>query len=168
MLINSQIFNQVVSDAKAKSANNPALLRAIDRAVFEILHAAYWSFVAGVLRIQSTTSRKLYVVDDSHTCEAKANGHKFCKHTVARRLMTRYVERLGASEVTGETKAVRNWQAGVGHTVVETKRVVVSDARGVKEIRGEVRRKPSMLDAARNVPLLKRTASGEKYGAIDV
>ncbi len=141
MLLNPQIWQQTIEAAKAKSEGNAALLRAIDRAVIEIQKAVYWSFVAGILRIQSTISKKLYVVDDGHACEATQNGHKFCKHTIARRLMLRYVERLGASEATGETRTLRNWQAGVGHDVVETKRLTVSDARGVKRIDGQIRRK---------------------------
>ena len=107
MILNSQIWQETIETAKAKSADNAALLRAIDRAVIEIERALYWSFVAGVLRIQSTTSKKLYVVDDAHTCEATANGHKFCKHTIARRLMLRYSERLAASELECKTVTVR-------------------------------------------------------------
>lgn len=51
-----------------------------------------------MLRIQSTTSRKLYVVDDNHTCEAKT----VCKHKVARRLMQRYTEALGVTHAEGK------------------------------------------------------------------
>ena len=94
MLLNTRIFNQVVETAKLKSATNPAMLRAIARAVYEINRSRYWSFADGVLRIQSTTSRKLYVVDDNHTCEAKT----VCKHKVARRLMQRYTEALGVTQ----------------------------------------------------------------------
>jgi hypothetical protein len=36
MILNTKIFNQVVETAKAKSTNNPTMLRAIDRAVNEI------------------------------------------------------------------------------------------------------------------------------------
>jgi hypothetical protein len=86
MLLNTAIFNQVVSDAKAKSTGNAAMLRAIDRAIYEIHRSRYWAYADGVLRIQSTTSRKLYVVDDAHTCEAQS---KTCKHLVARRLWQR-------------------------------------------------------------------------------
>jgi hypothetical protein len=142
MILNTQKWQETIAAAKAKAEGNAALLRAIDRAVKEIERALYWSFVAGILRIQSTTSKKLYVVDDAHSCDATANGHKFCKHTVARRLMLRYVERLGASEATGETRTVRTWQA------VETKRVTVSDAQGVKRIDGQVMRKRAEAVAA--------------------
>lgn len=59
MILNSQIWQQTIETARTKSAGNAALLRAIDRAVVEIEKAVDWSFVAGVLRIQSTTSPKL-------------------------------------------------------------------------------------------------------------
>lgn len=92
MILNTRIFEQTVETAKAKSAGNAAMLRAIDRAVYEINRSKYWVFTDGVLKIQSTTSRKLYVVDDQHTCEART----VCKHKIARRLMQRYHERLSA------------------------------------------------------------------------
>lgn len=101
MLLNTAIFNQTVETAKAKSANNAAMLRAIDRAVYEINRSRYWSFADGVLRIQSTTRRKLYTVDDAHTCEAKT----VCKHKVARRLMQRYTEALGVASAEGKGAA---------------------------------------------------------------
>lgn len=110
--------------------------------------------MAGVLRIQSTTSRNLYVVDDSHTCEAKANGHKFCKHTVARRLLRRYVERLGAEQVTCETRTVRNWSARDGHQVVEGKRLTTKSAKSSMLAESERERhalKPAVAEKPRAV-----------------
>lgn len=91
MILNTSIFNSVVEKAKAKAAGNAAVLRAIDRAVVEISRSRYWSYDSqkNVLRILSTTSQKLYVVDDSHSCEARS---KTCKHLVARRLLQRYSE----------------------------------------------------------------------------
>jgi hypothetical protein len=91
MILNTQIFNQVVAAAKAKAANSPAWLRAINRAVIEIQRARYWAFDGETLAIESTTSRKLYRVDAAHTCEAR-NG--VCKHRAARRLLQRYTEAL--------------------------------------------------------------------------
>ena len=91
MLLNIAIFTAVVTEAKAKAANSPVWLRAIDRAVVELNRASYWSFVDGVLVLISTTSKKRYVIDATHTCEAR-NGR--CKHIAAHRLMTRYVEAL--------------------------------------------------------------------------
>ncbi len=118
MLLNTAIFNQTVETAKAKSANNPAMLRAIDRAVYEINRSKYWSFADGVLRIQSTTSRKLYVVDDAHTCEARG----ICKHKAARRLMIRYTEALGVAVAEA---AIQRQAAQAAAPVAETKRAAV-------------------------------------------
>jgi hypothetical protein len=129
MILNSQIWQQTISDAKAKSAHNPAILRAIDRAVKEIEKSSYWSFDGQTLRLQSTTSRKLYVVDDAHTCEAQS---KTCKHHIARRLMLRYTQRLAVAAAKVETKKAQNWQAGVRHSVVETKRVMGRPPNSVK------------------------------------
>jgi hypothetical protein len=57
MILNSTIWQQTINEAKAKSAGKAAILRAIERAVFEIEHSRYWSFDGSTLRIQSTTSR---------------------------------------------------------------------------------------------------------------
>jgi hypothetical protein len=146
MLLNQTIWKQTVSDAKTKSAGNAALLRAIDRAVNEIERSIYWAFADGVLKIKSTTSRKLYVVDDGHTCEAQS---KTCKHHIARRLMLRYTQTLSISVAKVETKHVQNWQRGKGVEIVETKRA-------------------SMLDEARKATLVKRTVRGEMCNGVDV
>lgn len=124
MLLNTRIFTNVVETAKAKSANNPAMLRAIDRAVNEINRSKYWAYdsTTNTLRIQSTTSKKLYVVNDAHTCEAKT----VCKHKVARRLMQRYAEACNASAIAKETKSAINWHAEKGHMAVEIPRVKVT------------------------------------------
>jgi len=96
MLLNSKIWSDTISAAKAAASTSPAWLRAIERAVIEIEKAKYWSFDGQTLTIQSTTSKKLYRVDENHTCEAVANGHTACRHRAARRLMQRYTERLNA------------------------------------------------------------------------
>lgn len=148
MLLNTKIFNTVVETAQAKSANNAAMLRAIDRAVYEINRSKYWSFANGVLRIQSTTSKKLYTVDDSHTCEAKVT----CKHKVARRLMQRYTEALGVASSEGQrvvAPAPMAWSASGEQT-----------ANGWK-VRDEERA---------NAPLLAPSLylRGEKYCGVDI
>jgi hypothetical protein len=94
MILNTSIWKNTVTAAKAKVANQPAWLRAIERAVAEIERSRYWSFADGVLTIESTTSRKLYKVDAAHTCEARGG---ICKHKAARRLMTLYVAALAAA-----------------------------------------------------------------------
>jgi cobalamin biosynthesis Mg chelatase CobN len=101
MILNSQIWQATISEAKTLSANNPAILRAIARAMVEIERSAYWSFDGQTLRIKSTTSRKLYVVDEGHTCETQS---KTCKHHIARRVLARCTCNLGAAAVEVETK----------------------------------------------------------------
>ena len=94
MLLNSKIWSDTISAAKAAASTSPAWLRAIERAVIEIERSKYWSFDGTTLTIISTTSKKTYRIDDQHTCTACANGHSACKHRAARRLMIRYTERL--------------------------------------------------------------------------
>lgn len=112
MILNTVIFTATVLAAKAKAANRPDVLRAIERAVHEITRASYWAFADGTLSIQSTTSKKLYRVDADHVCEARS---KTCKHHIARLLMIRYAERLRAvvpspaTPVKAPRKAVTQW-----------------------------------------------------------
>lgn len=98
-LLKTQIFNQVIEIARTKSAGNPAMLRAIERAAVELQRSAYWAFDAqsGTLKLMSTTSKKLYVVTPGHcACEART----VCKHRVARQLLARYSEILAAPPVS--------------------------------------------------------------------
>lgn len=95
MILNTAIFTATIEAAKTKAANNPAVLRAIDRAVVEIQKAKYWAFDGNTLTIQSTTSSTIYRVDAAHTCPAQS---KICKHHIARLLMVRYSERLASVE----------------------------------------------------------------------
>ena len=53
MILNTSLWKQTISEAKAKSAGNDFVLRAIDRAVVEIEKSAYWSFADGILKIKS-------------------------------------------------------------------------------------------------------------------
>lgn len=101
MILNTRIWNETVNAAKAAAITSPAWLRAIERAAIEIERARYWPFADGVLTIQSTTSKKMYRVADSHTCEAKGG---ICKHRAARRLMMRYTERLLTAPVPAPMK----------------------------------------------------------------
>lgn len=96
MLLNIQIWKSVIEAAKTKVANQSEWLRAIDRGVIEIEKARYWAFADGVLTIESTTSKHIYKVSETHSCQATENGHKACKHVAARRLMQRYHEKLSA------------------------------------------------------------------------
>ena len=140
MILNNQIWQQTVAAAILAVSGQAAWVRAIERAKHGIEKSAYWSFDGVTLTIKSTTSGKLYKITAEHTCEATANGHTACKHRAAHRLMVRYLERLGAAQAASETKRAVNWSAGRGHEVVETKRVVISDAQGVKAIHGTISR----------------------------
>ena len=100
MILNTQIWRQTIEAAKSAASTSPAWLRAIERAVIEIERSRYWSFDGSTLVIQSTTSKKLYHIDENHTCEACANGHTACKHRASRRLIQRYTERLHAAPKT--------------------------------------------------------------------
>lgn len=102
MILNTAIFTATIEAAKAKAANRPEVLRAIDRAVIEIQKAAYWSFADGVLTIKSTTSGEMYKVDAAHDCPAHS---RVCKHHIARLLMVRYSERLATVEAAPRTVA---------------------------------------------------------------
>ena len=157
MLINTRIFNETVEMARTKSAGNSAMLRAIDRAVYEINRSRYWAFdsTSNTLRIQYTSKRKLYVVDDHHTCEATVNGSKHCTHQVARRLVQRYTEACAASGVVCEHSRVQNWSTREGHTVCESERVTHTPASS----------RLSEADAATFVP---HTLKGEKYSGVDI
>ena len=114
MILNSQVWKQTIEAAKAKAANNPAVLRAIDRAVIEIEQASYWSFDDGVLTIKSTTSGQLYRVDSAHTCPAKS---KTCKHAIARLLMIRYSERLASTSEPVPTITIEETPRGYRFTL---------------------------------------------------
>jgi hypothetical protein len=151
MLINTKIFNQTIETAKAKSASNPAMLRAIDRAVVEINKSKYWAYdsTTNVLKLMSTTSSKLYVIDKHHTCEAKS-GH--CKHLVARRLMQRYTEALGVTTAEGKrivAPAPMAWSAAG-----------VQTAHGW-QVRDEERANAPMISPSLYV-------RGEKFAGIDI
>ena len=167
MILNSQIWKQTVATAILAATDQAAWIRAIERAVKEIEKSSYWSFDGVTLTIKSTTSGKLYKITAEHTCEATQNGFKACKHKAAHRLMVRYLERLGAAQAASETKRAQSWSAERGQEVVEHKRVVISDAKGVKRIDGEIRR-ASMLAEAANAPLLPPTIKSETYGGIDI
>jgi hypothetical protein len=151
MLLNTKIFNQTVETAKLKSANNPAMLRTIDRAVKEINKSKYWAYDSqtNVLKLMSTTSSKLYVIDDNHTCEAQS---KTCKHHIARRLMQRYTEALGVVATEGERAtppAPQAWSAAG-----------VQTAHGW-QVRDEERTNAPMLSPSLYV-------RGDKFHGIDI
>jgi len=108
MILNSQIWHEVITAAKASTANAPEWLRAVERGAAEIERVRYWSFADGVLTIISTTSGRTYRIDEHHTCAACENGHKACKHRASRRLVQRYYERLAQTPAPAPAPAPKS------------------------------------------------------------
>jgi hypothetical protein len=89
MTLNIQKFNQIVETAKAKAANDPKWLRAIEKAAKAILSGemivttlAYGALV--------TTANGTYAANGHCNCEAARRGHTQCYHRAAARLMDIY------------------------------------------------------------------------------
>ncbi|NOT62204.1 MAG: hypothetical protein HOP19_18490 [Acidobacteria bacterium] len=139
MILNTAIWQAVINEAKAKCGAHPLWLSAIDRAVVEIEKSRYWSFVEGVLTIQSLTSAKLYKVDGAHTCEATA-FKKPCKHVAARRLMQLYFESLGnVAPVADEAPAVAPEIAAMRMREAErASAVLIRSYKGKREFYGSI------------------------------
>jgi hypothetical protein len=181
MLLNMTIFNAVIAAAQAKAAGNAALLRAIERAATELNRAKYWAYdsTVNVLKLQSTTNPELYTVDDQHVCAATTNGHKQCKHLVARRLMQRYAEALQDSINEQKGRTVTEPVEAPGPRKTAT-RVRINPDNPVKrffdqhavaaaqELEAVPPVKESLLEQAEQAVFVPRTIKGEKYGGIDI
>jgi hypothetical protein len=89
MNINKAKFERVVEEAKAKAANSPRWLRAIERAAAAILSGEMivTTLAHGAL---VTTANGTYAANGHCNCEAARNNHKECKHRAAARLMDLY------------------------------------------------------------------------------
>jgi hypothetical protein len=89
MQINQAKFTAIVEAAKAKAANDPKWLRAIERAAKEIISGEMivTTLAHGAL---ITTARGTYAANGHCNCEAARRGHKECKHRAAARLMDLY------------------------------------------------------------------------------
>lgn len=89
MTINKAKFEQVVKEAKAKAANDPKWLRAIERASAAILSGEMivTTLAHGAL---VTTTNGTYAANGHCNCEAARCGHTQCYHRAAARLMDRY------------------------------------------------------------------------------
>ncbi len=97
MTLDTQIFNAIVEAAKAKAADSPAWLRAIDRAVEGIL--------SGELLVTTlsngalvTSSNGSYLANGACSCKSFQFGHKECKHRAAARLIERYEAQVLATK----------------------------------------------------------------------
>jgi len=87
-MINTEKFNQIVSEAKAKT-NDPKWLRAIEKAAAAILSGEMivTTLANGAL---VTTANGTYACNGTCCCRAAQNGHTQCRHRDAARLMDIY------------------------------------------------------------------------------
>ena len=91
-MINETKFNQIVSEAKAKAANDPKWLRAIERAAREILSGEMIVTLFADNTALVTTANGQYRVNGVCKCKAAQNGHTQCAHRAGKRLMAAYEE----------------------------------------------------------------------------
>ena len=98
MTFNSQILNQVITEAKAKAASNKRWLAAIDKAAAGLLGNWIVTELAHSVAI-TTESGETYFANGSCQCKAFTLGTP-CKHRAAARLIELYNEapQSGASE----------------------------------------------------------------------
>jgi hypothetical protein len=89
-MINETLFNQIVSEAKAKT-NDPKWIRAIEKASAGILDG---SLIVTVLAHGAIVTGKngSHHANGACDCEAAKRGHKECYHRAAARLMHNYEE----------------------------------------------------------------------------
>jgi hypothetical protein len=94
-MINTEKFNQIVETAKAKAANDPKWLRAIEKAAKAILSGEMivTSLAHGAL---ITTANGTYAANGHCHCEAARRGHTQCYHRAAARLMDLYESEVAA------------------------------------------------------------------------
>jgi hypothetical protein len=93
MHFDSSKFAPVVEAAKARAANSPAWLRAIDRAAAGILSG---ELIVTVLAHGAlvTSANGSYHANGECQCAAYRHGHKACPHRAAARLVELYEETL--------------------------------------------------------------------------
>jgi hypothetical protein len=115
MRLKEQVWQQVVTAEILAASSQAAWMRAIQQGAREIERAADWSLVDGVLMLRRSTGGKLYRIDDQHACRAAARPVKCCKHVAARRLIQRYVEKLGEPRAAMFAEANNSAQPFSGH-----------------------------------------------------
>src|SRR5262252_6409738 len=89
MQVNKAKFERVVEMAKAKAANDPKWLKAIERAAKAVLSGEIivTTLAHGAL---VTTANGTYAANGHCNCEAARRGHTQCYHRAAARLMDIY------------------------------------------------------------------------------
>lgn len=103
--LNLKQFETVVTEAKAKAANNPSWVRAIVKAETELLTNPYWSFDGHFLTILSATSDTIYRINGccaderQNRCKGAEFNNNCCYHRAMKRLIVRYLEIKTAADV---------------------------------------------------------------------
>jgi hypothetical protein len=123
-MINIQKFNAIVEAAKAKAANDPKWLRAIERAAREILSGEMVVSLFADNTALVTTPNGQYRVNGVCFCKAAQNGHTQCAHRAGKRLMATYEETAAKLERTRERSA-----ANLAHDRVNMRRTAERAAR---------------------------------------
>jgi hypothetical protein len=95
-MINTEKFNSIVETAKAKAANDPKWLRAIEKAAKAILSGEIivTTLAHGAL---VTTANGTYAANGHCNCEAARRGHTQCYHRAAARLMDIYENEVASA-----------------------------------------------------------------------
>lgn len=103
-MINTEKFNSIVEAAKAKAANDPKWLRAIEKAAKAILSGEMivTTLAHGAL---VTTANGTYAANGHCNCEAARRGHTQCYHRAAARLMDIYETALEAVSFAADVAA---------------------------------------------------------------
>ena len=103
-MINTEKFNSIVEAAKAKAANDPKWLRAIEKAAKAILSGEMivTTLAHGAL---ITTANGTYAANGHCNCEAARRGHTQCYHSAAARLMDLYETALEAVSLAADVAA---------------------------------------------------------------
>src|SRR5499427_9527287 len=96
MQVNKAKFERVVEMAKAKAANDPKWLKAIERAAKAVLSGEIivTTLAHGAL---VTTANGTYAANGHCNCEAARRGHTQCYHRAAARLMDLYETEMASA-----------------------------------------------------------------------
>lgn len=99
--VNTEIFNQVVEQAKHDAGGEARWINAIDRAVKMLDGNPYVEVQADGLLVMSDTSFNIYLANDTCQCAAYI-ANTPCKHRSLNRLIRRYNEIITAREAEAD------------------------------------------------------------------
>lgn len=98
MFINTEIFNQVIEQAKHDAGGDARWVRAFDRAAKMLDGNPYVEVQADGLLVMSDTSFNIYLANDACQCAAYI-ANTPCKHRALHRLICRYNEIITRNEI---------------------------------------------------------------------